>query len=188
MTTPQEQVSIDQRLDGITEQLAQITAELRQQQQHRERWGELLDEVAPLEVPAVASVNARLQQLVDRGYFSFARQAAGVVDTVVTSFSDEDVRLLGDNIVLILQTIKQMTQPEVMTLLGRTGRAIQDAETETVTEVPSTLSLIRQMRDPQVRRALGRVLATLRTLGADESAHRNGAAAHTTAPTEVSST
>ena len=132
----------------------------------------LADEAGPLATPAVASINARLQQLDERGYFSFARQAAGVLDAVVTSFSDEDVRLLGDNIVLILQTVKQMTQPEVMGLLGRTALSIQEVETEGATEPPSTLALLRQMRDPQVRRGLARLLETLRAIGAERTADR----------------
>ncbi|HYA01064.1 MAG TPA: DUF1641 domain-containing protein [Candidatus Binatia bacterium] len=127
----------------------------------------LADEVGPLTTPAMASLNRRLEQLDERGYFSFARQAAGVVDTVVTAFTEEDVRLLGENIVLILQTVKQMTQPEVMNLLGRTARSLQDGDTDTVVATPSSLSLLRQLRDPMVRRGLARVLATLRAVGAE---------------------
>ena len=34
---------------------------------------------------------------------------------MVTSFGEDDVAALGDNVVLILNTLKEMTQPEVMT-------------------------------------------------------------------------
>ncbi len=127
----------------------------------------LADELGPLTPPAVASLIEKLQQLDERGYFSFARQAAGVLDTVVTSFSEDDVKLLGDNIVLILQTVKQMTQPEVMNLLNRAALTIRQTEA-TDGEPPSTLALLKQMRDPQVRRGLARLLTTLRTLGSDQ--------------------
>ncbi|HET9082703.1 MAG TPA: hypothetical protein VFO01_19585 [Trebonia sp.] len=128
----------------------------------------LADEAGPLATPAVASLTSRLQQLDERGYFDFARQTAGVLDNVVTSFTEEDVRLLGQNIVLILQTVRQMTQPEVMNLLGRTATGISESETAggPAGPPPSTLTLIRQMHDPLVRRGLARLLATLRTIGA----------------------
>jgi uncharacterized protein YjgD (DUF1641 family) len=129
----------------------------------------LADEVGPLTAPAVASLNTLLQRLDDRGYFTFVREAAGVLDTVVTSFTDEDVRLLGENIVLILQTVKQMTQPEVMGLLGRTAVSLQEVETEGFAQPPSTLALLRQMRDPEVRRGLARLLETLRAIGAQRT-------------------
>ncbi len=129
----------------------------------------LADELGPLAPPAVASLNARLQQLDERGYFSFAREATAIVDKVVTSFSEEDVRLLGENIVLILQTVKQMTQPEVMGLLGRTAVTIQEGESQDVAKAPSAISLIKQMHDPLARQGLARVLATLRAVGAAPS-------------------
>lgn len=129
----------------------------------------LADELGPLGTAAMTSLNRRLQQLDERGYFSFTRQALGVVDTVVTSFTEEDVRLLGDNIVLILQTVKQMTQPEVMTLLGRMMQSLQDGDTTHLAETPSALSLLRQLRDPLLRRGLARVLTSLRAIGAQSN-------------------
>ena len=126
----------------------------------------MADEAGPLATSAVSSLNARLQLLDERGYFAFARQVAGVLDTIVTSFSHEDVKLLGDNIVLILETVKEMTQPEVMGLLGRTALSIRQVQASGATPVPSTFALLGQMRDPDVRRGLARLLATLRTLGA----------------------
>ncbi len=126
----------------------------------------MADEAGPLATSAVSSLNARLQMLDERGYFAFVRQVAGVFDTVVTSFTHEDVKLLGDNIVLILETIKEMTQPEVMGLLGRTALSIRQVEASGTTHVPSARALLRQMRDPEVRRGMARLLATLRTIGA----------------------
>ena len=125
----------------------------------------LVEELAPLATPAVASLNARLQQLDERGYFAFARRSVDVLDNVVTSFSEEDVQLLGDNIVLILQTVKQMTQPEIMGMLRRTVLTMQQEESRVTT--PSLRDLARQLRDPLVRRGLARALLALRSMGAE---------------------
>ena len=100
-----------------------------------------------------------LQELDQRGYFTFAKSGLGVVDRVVTSFTEDDVNQLGDNIVLILQTVKEMTQPEVMELLQGAAQSLE----EDVTETPSTMSIIRQMRDPEVKRGLARMLRVLRS-------------------------
>jgi uncharacterized protein YjgD (DUF1641 family) len=77
----------------------------------------------------------------------------------VTSFSEDDVNQLGDNVVLILETVKEMTQPEVMELLQRTAQSLE----EEITQTPSTLALLRQMRDPEVKRGLARMLQVLRS-------------------------
>ncbi len=143
----------------------------------------LADELGPLAAPAVSSLNDKLQQLDERGYFRFLREAAALVDKVVTSFTEQDVRLLGENIVLILQTVKQMTQPEVMSLLGRTALAVQEDDSDGAGEPPSFLALVKQMRDPRVRRGLARLVATLRAVGA-ESPARPAGLPQATAPQE----
>ncbi|HSK25656.1 MAG TPA: DUF1641 domain-containing protein [Jiangellales bacterium] len=114
--------------------------------------------------PALEALTTRLQDLEDKGYFVFARGGMDIADRVVTSFSEEDVRALGDNVVLILQTVKQMTQPEIMTMLRRTMVTVQEGEDHPVAP-PSVLGLLRDMRDPQTRRGLARLLAMLHTLG-----------------------
>ncbi len=58
-------------------------------------------------------------ELEQKGYFTFARGGMRMMDNVVTSFSEEDVNRLGDNIVLILNTVKDMTQPEIMNFLAQ---------------------------------------------------------------------
>ena len=44
-----------------------------------------------------------LAELEHKGYFAFAQGGLHIVDNIVTSFTEEDVERLGDNIVLILQ-------------------------------------------------------------------------------------
>jgi uncharacterized protein YjgD (DUF1641 family) len=129
----------------------------------------LAADVVPLATPAMATLTSTLQGLDDKGYFAFAQGGAGIVDKVVTSFTEDDIEALGDNVVLILNTVKEMTQPEVMTLLQRTALTAQDVDDE-FTDAPSMFALLKQMRDPQTRRGLGRVMTMLRTVGADQSA------------------
>lgn len=129
----------------------------------------LAGDIVPLATPAMATLTSTLQALDDKGYFAFAQGGAGIVDKVVTSFTEEDVEALGDNIVLILNTVKEMTQPEVMTLLQRTALTAQDVDDE-FADAPSMFALLKQMRDPQTRRGLGRVMTMLRTVGAEQSA------------------
>lgn len=134
---------------------------------------ELGADAAPLMRPAFATLTERLAAFDERGYFKFAQSGMGVVDRIVTSFSEEDVEALGDNIVLILQTIRDMTQPEVMSFLRRTMQSVQ--EEEPTAEPPSLFGLLREMRDPQVRRGFGRALGMLRSMSEAESAGAAGA-------------
>jgi uncharacterized protein YjgD (DUF1641 family) len=125
--------------------------------------GELASDATTLAGPAMASLTERLAKLEEHGYLGFARSSLGVVDRVMTSFSEDDVEALGDNVVLILETVKEMTQPEIMTMLRRTAHMVNEPEA-VPTEPPSLFALLREMRDPEVRRGLARMLALLRSL------------------------
>lgn len=125
---------------------------------------ELADIVMPMMTPAFDQATTGLAELEKRGYFTFAQGGIRIMDNIVTAFSEEDVRKLGDNIVLILQTVKEMTQPETMNFVRNTVQVIdreKDAPVET-----SLLALLGQMRDPNVRRGLAITLRVLRTIGA----------------------
>lgn len=128
----------------------------------------LTEDVVPLASPAMATLTATLQEAEEKGYFTFARGGLQIVDQVVTSFDEEDVKALGDNVVLILNTVKELTQPEVMALLQRTAVTAQEVDEE-FAEPPSMFALLKQMRDPQTRRGLGRVMTMLHTIGAEQS-------------------
>jgi uncharacterized protein YjgD (DUF1641 family) len=132
-----------------------------------ESMSQLVSEVMPLVGPGVGKLTDVMQQLDDKGYFMFAQGGMEIADKVVTSFDHDDVVALGDNVVLILNTVKEMTQPEVMGMLKRTFVTVQEVE-EAHVEPPSMFALIKEMRDPQTRRGLSRVVSMLRTVGAEQ--------------------
>jgi uncharacterized protein YjgD (DUF1641 family) len=116
-------------------------------------------------------VAARLDELDRRGYFTFAKGGLEVIDRIVTSFDDDDIKALGDNVVLIFETVKEMTQPEVMRMLQRSARAMRAEE-----EPPGKLSmfrLLREMRDPEVKLGIYRMLTMLKGMASADPADQN---------------
>jgi uncharacterized protein YjgD (DUF1641 family) len=117
-------------------------------------------EVSPLSREVLLSLSQRLAELEQKGYFVFLQGGLDMLDRIVTSFSAEEVSQLGENIVLILQTVKEMTQPEIMTMLRQTAHIVADEEpVET-----SLRSLVRQFNDPAVRRGLAKTLQVLKSV------------------------
>jgi uncharacterized protein YjgD (DUF1641 family) len=127
---------------------------------------ELGHEVSSLGGAGMAKLTEVLQVAEDKGYFMFAREGAAIADRVVTTYTEDDVRALGDNVITILNAVKELTQPEVMAMLNRTALTIQEVE-DTHIEPPSAFALLKSMRDPQTRRGLARVLSMLHTVGED---------------------
>ncbi|MDW8395830.1 MAG: DUF1641 domain-containing protein [Anaerolineae bacterium] len=122
---------------------------------------------APITREAFDKAVALFAELERKGYFAFAKGSLRILDNIVTSFTEDDVRQLGDNIVLILRTVKAMTQPEVMQFLNRTVISVEQ-EAEQPVDI-SLRGLLAQIRDPNVRRGLALVMRTLRTIGAQAS-------------------
>ena len=139
-------------------------------------FNELLDQVesvndfvkdfAPLSADMLEQSILMLNEMEQKGYFGFVRQGQYVMDQIVTSFSEDDVRLLGDNVVLILNTVKALTQPQMMDLVNNLTSGFQEVEGGT-DELPTSLfGLMREMRDPEVRRGLAITMQVLKKISA----------------------
>lgn len=125
-----------------------------------ESLAELWQDVSPLSRDAFLTTMNWLNELEQKGYFVFLQGGLDMADRIVTSFSEEDVRQLGENIVLILQTIKEMTQPQIMTMLRHTAQVVKEDEPVNT----SLLSIMRQLNDPAVKKGLAKTLQVLKSV------------------------
>jgi uncharacterized protein YjgD (DUF1641 family) len=133
---------------------------------------DFLDDAGTLTNEAVVKILTTLETFEQRGYFEFANAGMGVVDEIVTAYSKEDVEALGENVVQMLDIIKNLTQPEMLAVATRMLDAVQRqqaaAELEPA-EPPGLFNLAGQMRDPEVRRGLARALNTFKVVSASET-------------------
>ena len=125
---------------------------------------DFVHDAAPLTKDMMTEATAALSEMERKGYFGFVRQGAYVLDQVVTSFGEEDIKQLGDNVVLILNTVKSLTQPEMLNMVNglTAGFHAAEAEADAGKLDTSLFGLMRQMRDPEVRRGLAITLETLK--------------------------
>lgn len=122
---------------------------------------DFIRDAAPLSKAVFDDLVERADDMEKRGYFEFFRAAFGVIDTIVANYSAEDIRQLGENVTTILDTVKQMTQPEIMQAVQNAMTVYQDIDIVQPEKV-STFSLIKQMFDPEVQRSLATGLAILK--------------------------
>jgi uncharacterized protein YjgD (DUF1641 family) len=124
---------------------------------------DLMDVIKPITKEGMNKATAVMEELDRKGYLVFAKGGMQMMDNVVTSFNEEDVNRLGKNIVLILNTIKDMTQPEIMNFVRNT-LLVAEKEVEKPVD-SSTFGLIRQMQDPAVRRGLALTMRVMHVVG-----------------------
>ena len=134
---------------------------------------ELATELKPIVNRGIVKAIEFADELDQRGYFEFAEAGFDVIDRIVTGYSKEEVEALGDNVVDILDIFKDLTQPEMLAVADRLLEVVQQQQSLATLErqdPPSLFGLIGMMRDPEIRRGLGRALRTFKAVSAAETA------------------
>lgn len=144
----------------LLKRLMRNTRNLEAMLDQLESLADLSREVSPLSQDVFLTLLTRMDEMERKGYFEFMQGGLEIADQVVTNFTQDDVRQLGENIVLILETLKEMTQPEIMRMLQSTASVVREEE---VPEDVSMFSIVRQLNDPAVKRGLARTLNILKT-------------------------
>lgn len=140
-----------------------------------ESLSDLVKDASPIVNDAVLMAVEQMDAMERRGYFRLAKEGQVVLDNIVDAFGPEDVRQLGNNVVTILTTVKQMTQPEIMGMMQNLAGSMRTAESQPQEVSTSMWSLLKQFRDPQTRRGLAITLGMLRAVGAEAPPASNGA-------------
>jgi len=114
---------------------------------------DLFRDLQPLGKEMVDELMDTLNELDRKGYFEFFAEALKIIDTIVTTFNVEDVRLLRENIASILLTVKNMTQPEMLGSMNNALDFFKNMDVVTKDNV-SLFSLLKQFRDPEVKKGI----------------------------------
>lgn len=145
----------------LVKRLARNTRNLELMLDQLESVMEFWTDLSPLSRDMFLRAMAQLNEMEQKGYFAFAQGGLDMVERIVESFTEDDVQQLAENVVLILQTVKEMTQPEIMTMLRRTATELKDEEPLDT----SAMSILRQLNDPSVRKGLAKTLNVLKSVG-----------------------
>jgi len=118
-----------------------------------ESMSDLYRDIQPLGKQIFDELLVTLDNLDKKGYFEFMRESAKIVDTVVTSFTIDDVRMLRENITSIILTIKSMTQPEVLQTVENAIGFFRKMDIE-VTQDITYRDIFKEFRKPEVKQGL----------------------------------
>ena len=115
---------------------------------------DLMEDLGPIVNETLIDVTKQIGVFEEKGYFDFIRESGKIIDNVITGFSNEDVRMLSDNVVLILNTVKDMTQPKMLKSMDNAFKVFANIEIENIPEV-SVWKLMRTMNKPEVKKGIG---------------------------------
>ncbi len=120
-------------------------------------------DAGPLVRESIIDMTKTLHEFEKKGYFEFFTEIGKVVDNLVTHFTKEDVASLADNIVLIVDTMRKMTQPEMMLSMQKTLDVFNSIDKENVPQY-SLLKLIKELNKPEMKKAMGFAVTFMKSI------------------------
>ncbi|MEN8226393.1 MAG: DUF1641 domain-containing protein [Bacteroidota bacterium] len=129
---------------------------------------DFLKDASPIMNEMIIDVIKKLHDFDQKGYFDFISEAGNIIDKVVTHFSREDVRLLADNIVPMLETVKSLTQPEMLKSVNNAAKIFSRIEMDSAPEY-SIWKLMREMNKPEMKRAIGFMVTFMKSMSKPEN-------------------
>ena len=124
---------------------------------------DFISDASPIANEMIIDVTRKLHEFEQKGYFEFMHEMSRVMDNIITHFSKEDVRQLADNIVTIMETVKNITQPEMLNAMNNVVKVYGSLETGNIPEY-SIFRVMREMRKPEMKRSLGFLVTFLKNL------------------------
>ena len=115
---------------------------------------DLAKDVAPIANEVIIDGTKKLHEIEQKGYFDFAREVGSIMDNIVTHFSTEDIKSLSENIVSILETLKNLTQPEMLQSINNAVKIFASMDIDKAPEY-SIWKLMREMNTSEMKKSLG---------------------------------
>jgi uncharacterized protein YjgD (DUF1641 family) len=124
---------------------------------------DFLEDATPLSKQIFSQLLDTLTELERKGYFEFTRESLKIVDTIVSTFTVDDIRLLRENIVGIIETFRNMTQPQVLGSVNNALHFFKELDVE-VDEKISYWQLLKEMSDPEMKRGMAFILRFMKNM------------------------
>lgn len=124
---------------------------------------DLMQDMGPIVRESIIDFIRKMGELEQKGYFEFFNEMIRVMDNVVTHYTDEDVKLLADNVVTILDTVKNMTQPDMLQAMNNAVNVFQKLEVDNIPEY-SIWKAMKEMRSPEMKKGIGFMISFLKNL------------------------
>ena len=155
---------LTQNLDALHSKLDYIV--------ERQRYTEdFIRDMTPVAREAMTGLAGQLAEWESRGWFDLGNEMLALFDRVANAYGPEDVRALSDSAVQILDTLRNVTQPDVLAFANDATDVLHHAED---VKPVGPFGMIGAVNDKEVQRGLAVGLEILRHLGRARNAASTG--------------
>ena len=130
---------------------------------------DLMQDMGPIVRETIIDMIKKMAEMEEKGYFEFFDEMIRATDTLITHYSGEDVKLLADNMVAIMDTVKNLTQPDMLLAMNNAVNVFQKLEVDNIPEY-SIWKAMKEMRSPEMKKGIGFMISFLKNLSEDNVA------------------
>ena len=127
---------------------------------------DLLKDLEPIANEVIIDATKQLHEFEQKGYFEFIKEFGRIIDNIVTHYGAEDARMLADNVVAMLDVVKNLTQPDMLKSIDNAVRVFASLEMDNVPEY-SIIKVMREMNKPEMKKSIGFVMMFLKNMSKD---------------------
>ena len=113
-----------------------------------------------------------MHEFEQKGYFDFMKASMEIMDNIVSHYSEEDVRHLADNIVTILETVKNLTQPQMLNAINNGLVVYRSIEVKKIPEY-SIWKALKEMNSKEMRKGIGFMITFLKNIVRETNLAKN---------------
>jgi uncharacterized protein YjgD (DUF1641 family) len=165
-------VEIDpEALTGIGLKLIRNISNINEFLEMLESINDFMKDVGPIVHQVGLDAINKMHELEQKGYIDFFRELSKSLDNIVGHFTAEDVKALSDNIVFILETVKNLTQPDMLKAINNALAIYKNLDMENVEEY-SIWKAMMEMRKPEMKKGIGFMITFLKRLNEVQDSRR----------------
>lgn len=133
-----------------------------------ESLNDLVKDLGPVFTSVGLDLIAKIAELEKKGYLEFFRESGKIIDNIVSHYTADDVKALADNVVTIMDTVKSLTQPDLLNTINNAIKIYGSIDMDNIPQY-SMFKLIREMNKPEMRRGLGFIAVFMKNIASQEN-------------------
>lgn len=133
-----------------------------------ESFTDLLKDLSPIVKQIGLDGVHKFHEIEQKGYVEVARQLGKTIDTILSRYSNEDIKNLSENLVSVADTLMLIGDPKILNKINASLVALKDIEPQDIEEY-SMWKLMRQLNKAEVRKSIGFIMALLKKISNQET-------------------
>lgn len=153
--TPDFEAKLFARLDAMDAKLDYVV-------ERQEYVEDLVREMTPVLREAMTSMAGEMSEWERRGWFAMGKEMVSLFDRLANAYGPDDVREFSEHVVQIVDTVRNVTQPDVLDFANDATDVLHHADDM---DPVGPLGMAKATADADVRRGMAVALQILKQLG-----------------------